>query len=195
MSAFRVPGTLANPGRAKWTIVSGYGAIIRGKPPSVPARPRTLTTSQAIISDFGIRKSRRVVPLASPLRSPSVFSRGERLSLFSPRASPSTQRTIMILRALTVLTDGSSFLQTLRNMDFCKILNSADSARQAFHSRHYKISKRICKDIIYKSKSSLFSVVSRYRATFDNYRKYTLWLRFRDSRDEDQCVNCNLRCQ
>jgi len=93
---------------------------------------------------------------------------------------------------LTSLIDAYSFLQTIRIIVFCKILKIADLA---CHSRHFKLSKRNCKDITYKSKSSLCFVAYSHRATFDDYRKYTLWLRLRDSRAEDQVVNCNLYCQ
>ena len=88
-------------------------------------------------------------------------------------------------------TDGYHILQTLRTIKFCKILNITDPLWHALHYRHHTLTKRYCKDDLYKSQSILISDDCRCREPFGNYRKYTLWLRFRDYRDEDKIVNCN----
>jgi len=55
----------------------------------------------------------------------------------------------------------------------------------------YTLVKQNCKDSKYKSLSILNYEDSRYRAHSVNYRKFSLWLRLREYRDEGRIVNRN----
>jgi len=87
--------------------------------------------------------------------------------------------------------EGHHILHTLRTILACKILNITVMFWHILHYRHHTLAKRYCKDGLYKSQSILISEDCRCRGPVGNYRKFTLWLRIRDCRDEDKIVNCN----
>lgn len=78
----------------------------------------------------------------------------------------------------------------LYKSNYCKNLNIADLVWYILHLRHHTIDKRYCKGSLYKSQPFLIPGECRCREPFGNYRKYSLWLRVRDYREEEKNVNC-----